>query len=103
MCHLVKTENILQVTSAALDELLISQGLRMPKNSSKAAKTRKLLQSDTTQNNLSKDELEAVEKKLQEIEERRTKKTGKRDADDAEAEAEDGQQDPLVSHVSLAV
>ena len=98
MCHLVKSEQILQVTSTALDELLLTQKLRMPKNSSKASKIRKLLQSETVQNNLNKEELDAVEKRLQEIDEKRKKKARKQDADDHEDEGEEGQEDRFLTH-----
>ena len=87
LTHLMKTCEILKVTSLTLSEILNSERTRMPKNSSKAAKIRKLMSLETVRAAVTGDELALIEQALCEQERQRNQK--KKEAETKEDEAED--------------
>ena len=64
----------MSITSAALSEILIDYECRMPKNSSKHAKIRKLMTLADVKEALGDDGVARMEAKLQEIEKNRASK-----------------------------
>ena len=72
--YLFKTGEIVKITSAAMDELLLSLGVRMPKNATKGAKVRRMMTCDVIASKLDRAVLDAVEAKLKEIEAQRKSK-----------------------------
>ena len=71
LVHLVKTCEILKVTSLTLSEILVHERVKMPKNSSKAAKIRKLMSLHSVCSSVSGEDLARVEKALADQENRR--------------------------------
>ena len=74
LVHLFISESIMSITSAALSEILIDYECRMPKNSSKHAKIRKLMTLADVKEALGEDGGARMEAKLQEIEKNRASK-----------------------------
>ena len=84
LVFLFVSQSIMNITSAALSEILTAYELRMPKNSSKHAKIRKLMTLDDVKTTLGEDGLEGLEQKMLEIEKSRASKKKEK-----EPEAED--------------
>ncbi|CAE7789951.1 unnamed protein product [Symbiodinium sp. CCMP2592] len=100
LVHLFISGSIMNITSAALSEILIDYECRMPKNSSKHAKIRKLMTLADVKESLSDEGVAQMEAKLQEIEKNRSakKKEKEQETDDVmmhDQEAEE--EDPAVA------
>ena len=80
LVHLFISETILSITSAALSEILTAYEARMPKNSSKHAKIRKLLTLADVKETLGDHGVARMEQKLQEIEKSRSSKKRERES-----------------------
>ncbi|CAE7939228.1 unnamed protein product, partial [Symbiodinium necroappetens] len=89
----------MNITSAALSEILTAYELRMPKNSSKHAKIRKLMTLDDVKTTLGEDGLEGLEQKMLEIEKSRAskKKEKEPEAEDATTHERADDDDPAVA------
>ena len=78
LVNLFISETIMSITSAALSDLLTACDCRMPKNSSKHAKIRKLMTLADVKEALGDDGVARMEAKLQEIEKNRVSKKRER-------------------------
>ena len=86
---LMRTKEILKVTSAILTDIVANNKIRTPKNSSKNAKIRKLMALQSMKTNLTEQELNKLEAQMKEQENRRNKKRPDEDKDDDASENEE--------------
>ena len=77
LVYLFVSESIMNITSAALSEILAAYEARIPKNSSKHAKIRKLMTLNDVKEALGDDGVARMEQKLCEIEKNRSSKKTK--------------------------
>ena len=89
LTHLMKTCEILKVTSLVLSEILNNERVKMPKNSSKAAKIRKLMTLESVRASVTEEELACIEKALCEQEKQRSQKKKEGEAKDEDADDEE--------------
>ncbi|CAE7741926.1 unnamed protein product [Symbiodinium sp. CCMP2456] len=94
LVFLFVSQSIMSITSAALSDILTAYEIRMPKNSSKHAKIRKLMTLDDVKTTLGEDGLEGLEQKMLEIEKGRASKKKEKEPE-AEEHADDD--DPAVA------
>ena len=74
LTHLMQTGQILKLTNNVLNDIMAHECIRMPKNSSKSAKIRKLMTIDIITRTVSADQLQLLEAMLKEQEKNRAKK-----------------------------
>ena len=86
---LMKSLEILKVTSSVLSDVVTTHNIRMPKNSSKNAKIRKLMSLPIVKEALTADELACLENKMKQQEENRQKKKTSEEKDEDGSENED--------------
>ena len=85
LVNLFISETIMSITSAALSDLLTACDCRMPKNSSKHAKIRKLMTLADVKEALGDDGVARMEAKLQEIEKNRVSKKKEKEQETEDA------------------
>ena len=90
---MIRNETILKLTNATLSNLLSHYGICSRKWTSKNGKIRQLLKLEIVSRDISKEEVDKLEKKMAEIEERR-----KRKAKTEENQAEDEEEAEAYAH-----
>ena len=88
-CWCFKSGSILRLKTDVLTELASTQHIRVPRNSTKAAKIRMLAASPVIKANCSTEELADIEKALLEMDEKRKRKAQKEKTNESEEEDED--------------
>ena len=87
MCFLVEALELLNLSSAALSDLLNAHGLSLPKNTTKAAKATKLLSAPEVHQQCSQERREKMEILVKELEQKRKKR--KHDEEEEEEDDEE--------------
>ena len=93
LTFLMRSLQILKLTNTIISDILAHECIRMPKNSSKAAKIRKLMSLDIVKKTVNSEQLENLEAALKEQEKNRNKKKGHEDPfkEEEASDNEDGQ------------
>ena len=84
--YLVETKKILRLPSASLSDLLLSQNVRMPKNTTVACKIRRLLAEDAVKQSCSE---KTVQEIIQFLESREEKRKNHKEKDEEKDESEE--------------
>ena len=86
---LLRSGEIIKLTSSVLSDIIGSHDIRMPKNSSKNAKIRKLMAMNLVKETMSEAELNTLESQLKEQEASRKKKKEEEENNDDGSDQED--------------
>ncbi|CAE7360416.1 unnamed protein product [Symbiodinium sp. CCMP2592] len=93
LVFLFRTERILTITSAALTELLLLEGMRLPKNAAKAAKIRKLMESTSVAEHTDQNLRDKIEAQLLHQDQKKKRKGDTGDEQDEEGDVEQAEQE----------